>query len=312
MDVGLMSAIHTPVLVSEVLSLLAVRPGGRYIDCTVGGGGHARAILEAALPGGRLLGIDLDPQAIAAARQHLASLGEAALLVEGNFRDLAAICQEQGFKPVDGILFDLGLSSQQLAQAERGFSFQREAPLDMRVSPRQTVTAADIVNTYRGEEIADILWRYGEERYSRRIARHIVVGRPFATTTQLARAIEQAVGRARGRIHPATRTFQALRIVVNQELENLSITLQQAHSLLGFGGRLVIISYHSLEDRLVKAFLQREARDCVCPPQTPLCQCGHQATLRLLTRRAARPSPLEVAANPRSRSARLRCAEKTG
>jgi 16S rRNA (cytosine1402-N4)-methyltransferase len=181
----------------------------------------------------------------------------------------------------------------------------------MRFSPRQELTAADIVNTYSEEELADLLWRYGEERQSRRIARRLIAERPFLTTTHLAKAVEQAVGRrARGVIHPATRTFQALRIAVNQELSNLEAALIQAHGLLGFGARLVVISYHSLEDRLVKDFLRREARGCICPPRVPVCSCGHQATLRLVARGAVRPSAAEVAANPRARSARLRVAER--
>lgn len=301
---------HIPVMVQEVLTALAVRPGGRYIDCTVGGGGHAAAILAAAYPGGRLLAIDRDPDAIAAASQRLDAYRDMVELAEGNFADLAAIAEAHGWTEADGILFDLGLSSLQLADETRGFSFQVEAPLDMRFDPRQGLTAADIVNTYREEEIADILWRYGEERQSRRIARQIVRSRPITTTSQLARLVEQAVGGARSRIHPATRTFQALRIAVNGELESLPAALQQAHGLLGMGGRLVVISYHSLEDRIVKQFIQRESRDCICPPGLPVCTCGHRASLRPVTRRALKPSPAEVALNPRSRSARLRAAER--
>ena len=316
MSVAVMTREHVPVLLRQVVEALAVRPGGRYVDCTLGAGGHAETILEAASPDGELLGIDLDPEALATARQRLARFsaeggGERVTFVEGNFSKVGDICRERGFAPVQGILFDLGLSSLQLEEESRGFSFQREGPLDMRFSPRQELTAADIVNTYREEDLADLLWRYGEERQSRRIARRLIEKRPFRTTTQLAKAVEQAVGRrARGVIHPATRTFQALRITVNQELLHLATALLQAHGLLGFGSRLVVISYHSLEDRIVKGFLRREARDCVCPPAVPVCVCGHRATLRLVARGVVRPSAAEVAANPRAHSARLRVAER--
>jgi 16S rRNA (cytosine1402-N4)-methyltransferase len=311
MSIAVMTRQHVPVLLREAVEALAVRPGGRYVDCTLGSGGHAEAILEAAAPDGELLGIDLDPEALAAARQRLARFGQRVTFVEGNFSQVGDLCRERGFAPVQGILFDLGLSSLQLEEESRGFSFQREGPLDMRFSPRQELTAAEIINTYSEEELADLLWRYGEERGSRRVACRLIEERPFRTTTQLAKAVEQAVGRrARGVIHPATRTFQALRIAVNQELLHLEAALLQAHGLLGFGARLVVISYHSLEDRIVKNFLRREARDCICPPEVLVCVCGHQATLRLMARGAVRPSATEVAANPRARSARLRVAER--
>ena len=311
MSTAVMTRQHIPVLVREVVEALAVRPGGRYVDCTLGGGGHARAILEAASPDGELLGIDLDPEALSTARREMAALADRVIFAEGNFSQVADICRAHGFMPVQGILFDLGLSSLQLEEESRGFSFQREGPLDMRFSPHEGTTAADIVNTYSEESLADLIWRYGEERQSRRIARRLIEGRPFRTTTQLAKAVEQAVGRrTRGVIHPATTTFQALRIAVNQELQHLEAALIQAHGLLGFGSRLVAISYHSLEDRIVKGFLRQEASDCICPPGLPVCSCGHRATLRLVARGAVRPSPAEVAANPRSRSARLRVAER--
>lgn len=305
-----MAVLHTPVMVEEVLYYLNVQPGGRYVDCTVGTGGHALAIMEAASPGGLLLGLDIDPAALRIARERLAPYGASVQLVEANFREVGEICRWYGFVPVHGVLFDLGLSSIQIEEGERGFSFQREAPLDMRFSPDQQLTAADIVNHWDEHEIADILWRYGEERFSRRIARRIVQARPLRTTLELARVVEQAVGQARSRIHPATRTFQALRIAVNQELENLEAALEEAHGLLGFGGRLVVISFHSLEDRIVKEFFRRESRDCICPPETPTCICDHKATLRLLTKTPVRPRPEEVRANPRSRSAKLRAAER--
>ncbi len=297
-------------MVEQVLQALAIQPGGRYVDCTVGGGGHAEAILEAAAPGGLLLGIDADPRALQTAHSRLARFGDAVLLVEGNFRDVQTICRSHGFAPVHGVLFDLGLSSLQLAEEGRGFSFQVEAPLDMRFSPQQAVTAADIVNTYADEALANLLWRYGQEPHSRRIARRIVRERPLETTTELAKTVEEAVGRGHRRIHPATRTFQALRIAVNQELENLSAALEGSLDLLGYGGRLVAISFHSLEDAIVKNFFRQESRDCICPPDVPACVCGHKASLKLVMRGAIRPTPAEVAANPRCRSARLRVAER--
>ncbi len=301
---------HTPVMLDEVVRALAVQPGGRHVDCTVGGGGHAEAILEAASPGGLLLGIDADPRALQAARSRLARFADAVLLVEGNFRDVEAICRSHGFAPVHAILFDLGLSSLQLLDEERGFSFQLEAPLDMRFGPHQTLTAADIVNTYDEQTLASLLWRYGQEPLSRRIARRIVQERPFQTTTQLAKTVEKAAGRRYHRLHPATRTFQSLRIAVNQELENLAAALEQSRDLLGYGGRLAVISFHSLEDSIVKDFLRQESRHCICPPDVPVCVCGHKPTLRLVTRGAVKPSPAEMAANPRCRSARLRAAER--
>jgi 16S rRNA (cytosine1402-N4)-methyltransferase len=298
-------------MVAEALSHLAVQPGGRYVDCTVGGGGHSLAILEAAAPGGLLLGIDADPYALDAARERLKPFAGSALLRQANFRDLESVCRQSDFVPVHGVLFDLGVSSMQLANGGRGFSFQVEAPLDMRFSELQATTADDIVNGYEERELADLIWRYGEERASRRIARAIVGARPLRSTTELAGVVSKAAGRgARGRIHPATRTFQALRIAVNDELGALGAALQQAVNVLGQGGRMVVIAFHSLEDRIVKQFFSRESRDCVCPPEAPSCSCGHRATLRRVTRGAVRPSAEEIAGNRRARSARLRSAEK--
>jgi len=312
MTVVMMTAVHIPVMVREVIDALAVRPGGGYVDGTTGEGGHAEAILEAASPGGCLLGIDRDPEALAVARERLAPYGDNAVLVEGNYQDMATICRRLRFSPVDGILLDLGISSFQLEHARRGFSFNREGPLDMRFSPTDTLTADDIVNGYREEDLADLIWRFGDERKSRRIARFIVERRPILTTTQLAGVVEQAVGKKGQSVtHPATRTFLALRIAVNSELAHLAAALEEAHGLLdGSGARIAVISYHSLEDRIVKEFFRREASDCICPPGTPVCTCGHGATLRLLSKKPLRPSDLEVLINPRSRSARLRAAER--
>lgn len=301
-----MPAIHIPVLLNEAIDALRVEPGGRYIDCTVGEGGHTTAVLER---GGRVLGIDIDPQAIEVARARLLPYGKLAILINKSFDALDQICSSLGFQPVRGILFDLGMSSFQLSNTKRGFSFQYDAPLDMRFSPTQELTAATIVNTFPEEEIASIIERYGEERRSTEIARSIVQNRPFSTTRQLATVVARAVGMRR-KIHPATKTFQALRIAVNQELERLKAALKQAVNILEVGGRLVVISFHSLEDRLVKKFLRRESQDCVCPPQTPACICGHQAILQLITKRVITPSPTEVLANPRSRSAKMRVAER--
>ena len=303
------SLLHHPVLYESVLEGLAIRPNGCYIDATVGAGGHAWGILVASGPKGRLLGIDADPQALALASERLAAFEDRVTLVQGNFSLLSSIAPAQGFAEVDGILFDLGLSSVQLAVPERGFSFQHDGPLDMRFDPSNPITAAHLVNELEERELADILRRYGQERQARRIARAIVSARPLRSTAQLAALIEGVVGR-RGRIHPATRTFQALRIAVNDELTALSEALPQALDLLVAGGRLAVISFHSLEDRIVKRFFEREARDCICPPETPVCVCGHRARLNIITRHPIRPSEEEVAANPRSRSARLRIAER--
>jgi len=301
---------HLPVLLKETIEGLAVQPGKHFIDATVGGGGHAQAILEASSPDGRLLGLDADAEAIARCRQRLAPYGPRVTLVHANFADLEATARVHGFTEVDGVLFDLGLSSFQLAAPERGFSFQLDGPLDMRFDLRRSLTAADLVNKLSETELADLLWRYGEERRARRIAREIVRRRPLHTTAELATAVIAAVGR-RGRLHPATKTFMALRIATNDELAALDAALPQAVRLLAPGrGRLAVLSYHSLEDRLTKQWLQRESRDCICPPDAPECRCGHKASLRILTRKPIRPSPEEIAANPRSRSARLRLAER--
>ena len=308
----MLAPTHVPVLLNEVLDGLAVQPGGRYVDCTVGGGSHAAAVLEHSSPGGQLLGLDADLEALNIGRAALEAYRDSVRLVNENFVNLRRVCDEHGFYPVHGILFDLGLSSFQLASDVRGFSFQHDSVLDMRLSPEQETTAADVVNTLSEDELAGILRAYGEERQSRRIARCIVRGRPISTTLQLARAVEMAVGGRKGRIHPATKTFQALRIFVNEELRNLETGLEEALSLLGFGGRLVVISYHSLEDRIVKRFMQRESKDCICPPGMPECVCGHTASLRLVNRRVITPSVEEVRRNPRSRSARLRVAERVG
>jgi len=302
---------HAPVLLHEVVEALAVRPGGRYVDATVGLGGHARAIIEAAQPGGRLLGIDRDPQALAVAGEVLAPFGGAVVLARGEFAAIARICGERGFTPVDGVLIDAGVSSLQFDTEGRGFSFRSDEPLDMRMDPDGPTTAADIVNSTSEHDLAAIIYEYGEERRSRRIAHAIVERRPLRTTGDLARAVEAAVGRRpQERIHPATLTFQALRIAVNGELDQLAQALDAAHDLLTPGGRLAVISFHSLEDRMVKQFIREHARDCICPPKQPVCTCDHRATLRDVLRGGRTASEGEVARNPRARSARLRAAER--
>lgn len=300
---------HEPVLLEEVLAALAPRPGRRYIDGTVGSGGHARAVLDRSAPDGRLLGIDLDPFAVAQARRALTEYGDRLVLLQGNFAWIGEIARQHNFAPVDGILLDLGLSSLQLEAPERGFSFQADGPLDMRFDPRHGPSAADLVNGLPESELADIIYRYGEERRARRIARAIVEARPLRTTGELAHLVSRVVKRSRG-IHPATRTFQALRIAVNRELENLERALPAAVDLLAAGGILAVISFHSLEDRIVKRFFVEQAAGCVCPPELPVCTCGRVPRLRILTRKPIRPNAAEVERNPRSRSARLRVARR--
>jgi 16S rRNA (cytosine1402-N4)-methyltransferase len=300
---------HKPVLYQDVLAALRPEPGKRFIDGTIGGGGHAWGILDVSSPDGQLLGMDVDPAALHVAGDRLAAFGLRVTLVQSNFVHLEEIARQSGFYPVHGVLFDIGISSMQLSAAARGFSFQRDGPLDMRMDPRLRKTAADLVNSLPTRELADLLWRYGEERYARRIARAVAAARPLDTTGELAQVVVRALGR-RGRIHPATRTFQALRIAVNDELGALEAVLPQAMRVLAPGGRLVVIAFHSLEDRLVKSFFRRESRDCICPPKEPICSCGHKASLQIVTRRPVVPTDAEKASNPRSRSARLRVAEK--
>ena len=287
---------HQPVMVQQVLDGLAVRPGGSYIDCTLGDGGHASAILDAA-PGGRLLGMDADPEAVTACRHRMAPYGATATVVHANFAMLENVALTHGFVPAQGVLFDLGLSARQLEAESRGFSFQRAEQLDMRFDPSEGVTASELVNESTEQELADLIFQYGEEPRSRRIARAIVANRPIATAQQLADVVRRAAGYHHGRTHPATRTFQALRIAVNQELSNLRLALIQVPRVLEHGGRLVTIAYHSLEDRAIKTFLA-ESR-----------QLPADGGLQPVTKRVIRPSDEETRLNRRSRSARLRVAE---
>ncbi|HZS76316.1 MAG TPA: 16S rRNA (cytosine(1402)-N(4))-methyltransferase RsmH [Ktedonobacteraceae bacterium] len=314
---------HIPVLLNEVLEFLQPRAGGQYVDGTLGGGGHTEAILERSAPDGKVLGIDTDAEAIERVSQRLAGMVQSGRLrlAQGNFAELARIVKDEaGFvSSVDGILLDLGFSSYQMEDPERGFSFSADGPLDMRLDRSQELTAFDLVNSASEQELADIFWKYGEERRSRQIAWRIVRERakaPIRNTAQLARLAAAGMPHKPGTIHPATRIFQALRIAVNGELERLQEVLPQMLEVLsagehtgGSGGRMVVISFHSLEDRLVKGFMRREASDCICPPGTPVCVCGHKARLRILTPRPVTPTSEEVNANPRARSAKLRAAE---
>jgi 16S rRNA (cytosine1402-N4)-methyltransferase len=310
-----MSFRHLPVLPAEVLHWLAPRAGGVYVDGTIGGGGHAAATLEQASPDGRLIGFDRDADALRAAATRLAPFGKRVTLVRGNFADMAHELSHLGIDGADGILLDLGVSSHQLDTGNRGFSFLQDAPLDMRMDGDAGVTAADLVNTLPEEELARIIREYGEERWAKRIASFIVQERgkgALATTLQLVDLIKGAIPKAKWeeRLHPATRTFQALRIAVNEELASLEKGLDAAVGMLNPGGRLVVISFHSLEDRIVKERFRAFSRGCICPRELPVCACNHQPDLHVLTRKPVMAGETEVAANPRARSARLRAAEK--
>jgi 16S rRNA (cytosine1402-N4)-methyltransferase len=307
---------HQPVLAEEVMKMLAPRPGSLHVDCTVGGGGHTERILEAVSPDGRVLGLDADPAAIARVGERLARFGNRLVLRQANFRSLDEVAPDAGFGAVDGILLDLGLSSFQLADTGRGFGFRAGGPLDMRFDPTRGEPASALVARLDEAALVDLFRRYGEEPHARRIARAIVDGRsaePIETAEQLAGLVERAVPRRpgpRGRIHPATRIFQALRIAVNGELDALEVVLGAALALLRPGGRLVVLSYHSLEDRIVKRFVAAERRGCTCPPVVPVCVCGRASRLRTVGPQPMVPNAAEVAANPRARSARLRTAER--
>ena len=302
--------LHRAVLLNEVVQALAPRRDGCYIDATLGGGGHAEALLRLSEPQGHLLGLDADAVALERTQARLAPFGERCICVHANFDTIAEVAAAHDFVAVDGILLDLGLSSDQLADPGRGFSFQAEGPLDMRFNPANPTTAADLVNNISRRDLADLLFRYGEEHRAWPIAQAIVMRRPLHTTTDLTNAVSAAIGGHWRGIHPATRTFQALRIAVNDELGMLERTLPQVLNLLAPGGRLAVISFHSLEDRIVKDFMRHEAQDCICPPGLPICTCNHRAKLGILTRKPITPSADEIAANPRARSAKLRVAER--
>lgn len=301
---------HLSVMPEEVLKWLQPTPGGIYLDGTLGGAGHAKLILEAA-PGSRLIGLDRDPAALEKAREVLATFSGQVSLHHRTFDQASDVLHELEIESLDGMLLDLGVSSHQLDTPERGFSFRHDAPLDMRMNPTTGETAADIVNQQEEKELVRIFFQYGEERYARRITRRIIERRqqePLTRTGELAELIRDAVpgGHRPSRIHPATRVFQALRIQVNQELEQVETGVARAIDLLRPGGRLVVISFHSLEDRIVKNLFRSQAQGCVCPPKMPICQCDHQPKVKLLTRKGVRASQSELEKNMRSRSAILR------
>jgi 16S rRNA (cytosine1402-N4)-methyltransferase len=300
---------HTPVLFEEVITLLQPQANGRYLDGTVGAGGHTAGILEASAPTGRVLGLDKDPEAIAYAQKRLAKYGERVILVNASYTAMAQVAAAHSFTDLDGILLDLGLSSRQLDDPARGFSFMKEGPLDMRFDPTQGETAADLINNLSEAELADIFWRYGEENRSWYYARIIVAERPFTRTTELADVIA-ANTRQRGRRHPATKIFQALRIAVNKELEAVETGVLAAIDLLKPDGRLAVISFHSLEDRFVKQTFRRLSQDKTPPPGFPAANDSRPAIVRRITRKAVQAAAAETEQNPRSRSARLRVVEK--
>ena len=302
--------VHVPVLYQEVISGLQVGPGGRYIDGTVGLGGHTSGLLEAAAPDGMVLCIDRDPQALYEAQQKLAVFGDRALLKRGSYLRMGAFVAEIGWEQVDGVLLDLGISSLQLERPERGFSFREAGPLDMRFDPDAARTADDIVNSWEQEELANVLFQFGEERQSRRIARALIEARPIRDTQHLADVVAAARRGKRSRIHPATRTFQALRIAVNGELEAVREALPLGMDLLRPGGRMAVIAFHSLEDRIVKQTFRQVSREKYDPADPRLGMGGEAVAMREITRKPIRPSEAEVISNPRSRSARLRIIEK--
>jgi 16S rRNA (cytosine1402-N4)-methyltransferase len=302
---------HQPVLYKEIIHALQPKRGGRYVDGTLGAGGHARGILEACAPDGQLLGLDVDPQALALARKTLAPYEQRIHLAQASYASLSVQLKRLGWSEVDGILLDLGASSMQFDTPERGFSFQHDAPLDMRFGPHVPQTAADIVNSYSERELADLIYEYGEERDSRKIARAIVKARPLHTTRELVAVIEAVSPRRGDRLHPATRTFQALRIAVNDELASVKVALPQAVASLRSGGRLVVISFHSLEDRIVKDFFREHSKDLVNPPYERIYEEERNAVLKEVNRKPITPSEEETQNNPRARSAKLRIAEKS-
>ena len=304
---------HRPVLLEEVVGLLvpALTGGGVFVDATLGRAGHALGVLQRA-PRAQLLGIDRDPVAVGESRARLSPYAERVRVIHGNFEDLPSLLERHGAASVRGVLLDLGVSSPQMDDPGRGFGYRASGPLDMRMDPSQSLSAAEVVNDYSREELERVIARYGEERFARRIAGAVVAARPLATTDELAAVVRAAIPAAARRTggHPARRTFQALRIEVNGELRALEGALAGATEALDPGGRVAVISYHSLEDRLVKRHFSEQSRGCVCPPEWPICTCGAHARLRVLTRRPVRPSEEEVETNPRARSARLRAAER--
>ncbi|HBB15667.1 MAG TPA: 16S rRNA (cytosine(1402)-N(4))-methyltransferase [Syntrophus sp. (in: bacteria)] len=310
-----MGVFHIPVMISEVIASLRCRAGAVYVDGTVGGGGHAEAILRGTAPDGMLIGIDTDEEALDEAAKRLAPFKNRTILVKGNFADMDAILTEMNIGKADGILLDLGVSSHQLDTAYRGFSFTLDAPLDMRMDRSRGSSAYDLIQTLPEEELERIIRKYGEERMARRVARSIVEKRkvtPIRTTADLAAVVVRALPHVAGRqrIHPATRTFQALRIAVNDELTGLHRAITDGMERLGPGGRFSVISFHSLEDRIVKSAFRIGEKGCICPPDLPVCACRRTPTLKVITRKPIIPGEAEITSNPRSRSAKLRTAER--
>ena len=301
---------HQPVLYKEIIHALQPKGGGRYVDGTLGAGGHARGILEASAPDGQLLGLDVDPQALALARKNLAPYEDRIHLAQASYTSLSTQLAQLQWEAVDGIVLDLGASSMQFDTPERGFSFLHDAPLDMRFGPHAVQTAADLVNKYSERELADLIYQYGEERESRKLARAIVKARPLHTTRQLVAVIEAVSPRRGDRVHPATRTFQALRIAVNEELASIEEVLPQAVTALGPGGRFAVISFHSLEDRIVKDFCREQSKDLVNPPYERIYEVERKATLKEINRKPITPSEEETKDKPRARRAKLRIVEK--
>ena len=302
---------HEPVLYQEIIHALHPQRGKKYVDATLGAGGHAWGILKGSSPDGILLGLDLDPQALALAGERLSEFGERAILVQASHTSLKDQLDQAGWSQVDGIVLDLGASSMQFDTPERGFSFLQDGPLDMRFDPTSPLTAADLVNTWDQRSLADVIYKYGEERKSRKVAAAICAARPLNTTKELAALVAGVVGNQPGsKAHPATRTFQALRIAVNGELDAIETTIPQAVEVLSPGGRLAVISFHSLEDRIVKNSFREWSASCVCPPDLPVCRCRGVALGETLTRKPVRPTEAEVGRNPRARSALLRAWRK--
>ena len=304
---------HIPVLLQESVEALDIKPDGIYVDLTLGRGGHSEAIAER-IDGGRLFCFDKDKDAIDAATKRLECFGHIITYIKSDFREISDQLKQRDILEVDGILMDLGVSSPQLDNVERGFSYTNEAPLDMRMDRQSAITASDVVNNWEYEDIKRILYEYGEERYAPRIASRIISNRPISTTTQLAEIIREAMPAKalREKQHPAKRTFQAIRIAVNDELRALEEALEAGEGILSPGGRIAVITFHSLEDKIVKRFISNKAKSCECPPDFPVCICGREPSLRPVSRKPILPSEEEITANPRSRSAKLRVAEKLG
>tara|TARA_B100001250_G_scaffold414482_1_gene453158 strand:- start:15209 stop:16105 length:897 start_codon:yes stop_codon:yes gene_type:complete len=297
-------------MVPEILKGLNVSPGGRYIDCTLGEGGHTKSILEASNPGGEVLGIDADHEAIEVSKTRLEKYDDRFIFSNNNFNEIRKIAMKSNFIPCHGILFDLGVSSLQLDKESRGFSFRRKAPLDMRFSVNQTLTAEEVINTFSESEIADILYNFGEERRSRKIANIIVQNRPIKDADELSNLIKTNLKRTNFKINPSTKTFQALRIYINEELNSLTKALEQSLEVVGVGGRIAVISYHSLEDRIVKNFFRNESKYCICLPNVTECDCGHTPKIKIINKKPIIPSQNEIDSNKRSRSAKLRVVER--